>query len=199
MEREEFSPTGGICLLFAAAAAHKRFLCNKKWSEPVCFNQILRDLAWKLITKGQNECWAAIPLHEDSRPLTSSRLPMASFPGRGLGSVKITPALTAGKPNWLRHPTLFAFHDAVIRVCDEAGNVIETREHKGDFKSGDVSPQGTKETASLQTLRRFSSVKKFFGSIAARLLGRLFEGDRCLCVFNESFEPLIVAQRIPKR
>ena len=25
-------------------------------------------------------------------------------------------------------------HDAVIRVYDEAGNVIETREHKGDFK-----------------------------------------------------------------
>src|SRR5262249_57907054 len=26
-------------------------------------------------------------------------------------------------------------HDAVIRVYDEAGNVIETREHKGDFRS----------------------------------------------------------------
>jgi hypothetical protein len=25
-------------------------------------------------------------------------------------------------------------HDAVIRVYDEAGNVIETREHKGEFK-----------------------------------------------------------------
>jgi hypothetical protein len=25
-------------------------------------------------------------------------------------------------------------HDAVIRVCDDAGNVIETHEHKGDFK-----------------------------------------------------------------
>jgi hypothetical protein len=24
-------------------------------------------------------------------------------------------------------------HDAVIRVYDAAGNVIETREHKGDF------------------------------------------------------------------
>ena len=27
-------------------------------------------------------------------------------------------------------------HDAVIRVYDEAGNVIETHEHKGDFKMG---------------------------------------------------------------
>ena len=25
-------------------------------------------------------------------------------------------------------------HDALIRVYDEAGNVIETHEHKGDFK-----------------------------------------------------------------
>jgi hypothetical protein len=25
-------------------------------------------------------------------------------------------------------------HDAVIRVFDEVGNVIETLEHKGDFK-----------------------------------------------------------------
>jgi hypothetical protein len=25
-------------------------------------------------------------------------------------------------------------HDAVIRVYDEAGNVIETREHAGEFK-----------------------------------------------------------------
>jgi len=25
-------------------------------------------------------------------------------------------------------------HDAVIRVYDDAGNVIETHEHKGDYK-----------------------------------------------------------------
>jgi hypothetical protein len=25
-------------------------------------------------------------------------------------------------------------HDAVIRVCDQTGNVIETHEHKGEFK-----------------------------------------------------------------
>jgi hypothetical protein len=30
-------------------------------------------------------------------------------------------------------------HDAVIRVCDEAGNVIETHEHAGDFKEPEVS------------------------------------------------------------
>jgi hypothetical protein len=27
-------------------------------------------------------------------------------------------------------------HDAVIRVCDAAGKVIETHEHPGDFKEG---------------------------------------------------------------
>jgi hypothetical protein len=27
-----------------------------------------------------------------------------------------------------------AHNDAVIRVYDDAGNVIETHEHKGDFK-----------------------------------------------------------------
>ena len=26
-------------------------------------------------------------------------------------------------------------HDAVLRVYDQAGNVIETHEHKGDFKA----------------------------------------------------------------
>ena len=25
-------------------------------------------------------------------------------------------------------------HDAVIRICDDAGNVIQTYEHKGNFK-----------------------------------------------------------------
>jgi hypothetical protein len=29
-------------------------------------------------------------------------------------------------------------HDAVIRVYDKAGNVIETHEHTGDSKSGDA-------------------------------------------------------------
>jgi hypothetical protein len=38
-----------------------------------------------------------------------------------------------------RNPVCYAkfysrSHDAVIRVYDDAGNVIETQEHKGDFK-----------------------------------------------------------------
>jgi hypothetical protein len=35
-------------------------------------------------------------------------------------------------------------HDAVIRVYDEAGNVIETHEHKGEFKEwlSSLTPAG---------------------------------------------------------
>ena len=32
-------------------------------------------------------------------------------------------------------------HDAVIRVYDDTGNVIETHEHKGDFKGRSPSIQ----------------------------------------------------------
>jgi hypothetical protein len=44
-----------------------------------------------------------------------------------------------GKPNAISNAIGYAehcsrSHDAVIRVCDAAGNVIETHEHKGDFK-----------------------------------------------------------------
>jgi hypothetical protein len=42
-------------------------------------------------------------------------------------------------PNASQHTISYAkfrsrSHDAVIRVYDEAGDVIETHEHKGDFK-----------------------------------------------------------------
>jgi hypothetical protein len=44
-----------------------------------------------------------------------------------------------GEPNAVSNAIGYAMHhsrsdDAVIRVYDEAGNVIETHEHKGDFK-----------------------------------------------------------------
>jgi hypothetical protein len=44
-----------------------------------------------------------------------------------------------GGPNAVTNATGYAMHDsrsadAVIRVYDEAGNVIETQEHVGDFK-----------------------------------------------------------------
>jgi flagellar hook assembly protein FlgD len=41
-------------------------------------------------------------------------------------------------------------HHAVIRVYDEAGNVIETYEHAGEFQRVvRFPPQGTKETTNL--------------------------------------------------
>ena len=36
--------------------------------------------------------------------------------------------------NRLREVSYSRSHDAVIRVYDEAGNVIETHEHAGDFQ-----------------------------------------------------------------
>ena len=44
-----------------------------------------------------------------------------------------------GEPNAISNAIGYAkffsrSHDAVIRVYDAAGNVVETREHKGDFK-----------------------------------------------------------------
>ena len=44
-----------------------------------------------------------------------------------------------GEPNAISNAIGYAKHSspshkAVIRVCDAAGNVIETHEHKGDFK-----------------------------------------------------------------
>src|SRR5207245_8259750 len=48
-----------------------------------------------------------------------------------------------GEPNAVSNAIDYAkfrsrSHDAVIRVYDDAGNVIQTHEHKGDFKSGEV-------------------------------------------------------------
>jgi len=44
-----------------------------------------------------------------------------------------------GEPNAVSNATGYAMHDsrsaeAVIRVYDEAGNVIETHKHKGEFR-----------------------------------------------------------------
>ena len=46
-----------------------------------------------------------------------------------------------GEPNAISNAIGYAnfysrSHDAVIRVYNESGNVIETHEHKGDFKEG---------------------------------------------------------------
>jgi hypothetical protein len=40
-----------------------------------------------------------------------------------------------GEPNVINNAKFFSrSHNAVIRVYDEAGNVIDTHEHAGDFK-----------------------------------------------------------------
>jgi hypothetical protein len=47
--------------------------------------------------------------------------------------------LSYGEPNAINNAIGYAkfrsrSHDAVIRVYDEGGNVVETREHAGEFK-----------------------------------------------------------------
>jgi len=41
-------------------------------------------------------------------------------------------------------------HDAVIRVYDDAGKVIETHEHEGDFKNGETLRRETKSRHALK-------------------------------------------------
>jgi hypothetical protein len=152
--------------IFTIGAAHKRFLFSKKWSEPVCFNQILRNLAWKLITKGQSECWAAIPLHEDSRPLTSSRLPMASFPGRGLGSVKITTALPPGKTNWLE---LVYAARANCRFEFHTPSAFHPHAQRNAFRRHDARPQSRLFVRWNPRLRHCEVLQSFTGRCDSRL------------------------------
>ena len=56
------------------------------------------------------------------------------------GADLISVALPFGRL-WYREPNAISYakfrsrsHDAVIRVYDDAGDVIETQEHAGDFK-----------------------------------------------------------------
>jgi hypothetical protein len=56
-----------------------------------------------------------------------------------------------GEPNAVSNAIGYAkffsrSHDAVIRVYDEAGNVIETHEHAGDFKE----PRGSQSSVSIK-------------------------------------------------
>jgi hypothetical protein len=55
-------------------------------------------------------------------------------------------------------------HNAVIRVYDEAGNVIESNEHAGDFKepSRESPLQGSRNAVSFssaRTTKRFPSLR----------------------------------------
>jgi hypothetical protein len=57
-----------------------------------------------------------------------------------------------GQPNAVRNAIGYAqfysrSHGALIRVYDDAGNVIETHEHKGDFKEWWQSPRVSPSSA----------------------------------------------------
>jgi len=82
-----------------------------------------------------------LPLNDDSNSTRFTRFARAKIIG---GVDLISDALPFGGlwyggPNAVTNATGYAMHfsrshDAVIRVYDGAGNVIETQEHKGDFK-----------------------------------------------------------------
>jgi hypothetical protein len=82
-------------------------------------NQTLELTAWPgMITNSQHVC--EIRPRKDKRgDLISDVLPFG--------------ALWYGEPKAVAN-TIGRSHDAVIRVYDEAGKVIETHEHTGDFK-----------------------------------------------------------------
>jgi hypothetical protein len=51
-------------------------------------------------------------------------------------AAEITPNRHTGRPDAVNYAKFRSqSHEAVICVCDEAGNVIETHEHKGEFKA----------------------------------------------------------------
>ncbi len=57
---------------------------------------------------------------------------MAGHVGGLIGGPLLATIAKVGKmPNHTVHSNRFRSHDAVIRVYDESGNVIETREHAG--------------------------------------------------------------------
>jgi hypothetical protein len=63
---------------------------------------------------------------------------LGSFPPTGITTLAFGYVWYAG-PNAVGNAIGYAqyfsrSHDAVIRVYDDAGDVIETHEHKGDFK-----------------------------------------------------------------
>ena len=51
-------------------------------------------------------------------------------------------------PNQSLQPTAGRSHDAVIRVYDEAGNVIEAHEHTGEFKERAIAQLDGREAGS---------------------------------------------------
>jgi hypothetical protein len=66
---------------------------------------------------------------------TKTYSPFASSHTKRLPDALPFGRLWYGEPNAIDYTKFFSrSHDAVIRVYDDAGNVIETHEHKGDFR-----------------------------------------------------------------
>ena len=87
--------------------------------------------------------WTAKRIYPDDidAPYTRLRSPPAQRQTRRRSDLRCAAIrwLWYGEPNAISNAIGYALHrsrshDAVIRVYDDAGNAIETHEHKGDFK-----------------------------------------------------------------
>ena len=85
--------------------------------------------------------WTAGICLDSDNPMTSSQHVYEVRPRKDhrgfdlISDVLPFSRLWCGEPNAVHYAKFYSrSHDAVIRVYDDAGNVIETHEHAGDFK-----------------------------------------------------------------
>jgi hypothetical protein len=95
-----------------------------------------------------------------------------------------------GEPNAVSNAIGYAkffsrSHDAVIHVYDEAGNVIETHEHTGEFKEWRCLPARHKRNRELV-------------NVAPRQLSEEVPDRSRPLLLAEFLKPRIVAQRVPE-
>jgi len=118
---------------FRQDVLHKRLLFSNNCSDYVCFNQISPRLGMETDHKRPKRVLGGHPPLKGQPPVTSSRLPMASFPGRGVGNVNPTTALIAGKTNWLSTRLFSRFaRTEFLRLNKKAGSVKRMNLKKGD-------------------------------------------------------------------
>ena len=80
---------------------------------------------------------------------------------------------TYGEPDAVSNASDYAkffsrSHDAVIRVYDDAGNVIKTHEHAGDSKSAEHYAPETKSRHTQAELRKLQEIKRTPGARIAK-------------------------------
>jgi hypothetical protein len=94
-------------------------------------------LRWRARTSCHTDSSCDRNAFANSYPVSNFCAAQHSAPVRWIGSAHDETLSAAAMHNELNQPRQFTnppVRDAVIRVHDEAGNVIETHEHRSDFK-----------------------------------------------------------------